>query len=85
MVRAESGAGQPDAASAAQAALARVLGMDASALRSDTPLTTLGWDSLARLCWADAMAELGWTCGVEADAATVGDLARQCVSHGPAA
>lgn len=76
---AESRAGQPDAGPAAVAALGRVLGLEAALLRADTPLATLGWDSLARVCWEDAMDDLGWHCRAGTDAETVGDLARGCV------
>ena len=58
-------------------AVARVLGIAASGLRADTPLAPLGWDSLAGMCWIDAMAEAGWSCDPIAvsRAACVGDLA----------
>lgn len=58
-------------------AVARVLGIDASGLRADTPLAPLGWDSLAGMCWIDAMSEAGWSCDPIAvsRAACVGDLA----------
>lgn len=82
MVRAESAQGQPNAALDARAALTRVLGVDGSVLRADTPLATLGWDSLAQICWADAMAEAGWLCAAHADAVTVGDLAQRCRASG---
>ncbi|MEY3733715.1 MAG: hypothetical protein RL347_1074 [Actinomycetota bacterium] len=62
--------------SAALASLARVLGVDPGVVRADTPLASLGWDSLARVCWEEAMADVGYT-GTLASAppvATVGDL-----------
>ncbi|MEZ5116245.1 MAG: phosphopantetheine-binding protein [Candidatus Nanopelagicales bacterium] len=43
------------------AALARVLDLDASLLRADTPLADLGADSVARVCFADAVEELART------------------------
>ena len=60
--------------SAALAALARVLGVDPGAVRADTPLASLGWDSLARVCWEEAMADLGCTGTLANSVATVGDL-----------
>jgi hypothetical protein len=74
--------GQPDRGGSAVPpgavdAVARVLGIDASGLRADTPLAPLGWDSLAGMCWIDAMSEAGWSCDPIAvsRAACVGDLA----------
>lgn len=63
-------------------AVARVLGLDAAGLRADTPLTGLGWDSLARLCWADAMREAGYRTDPAAmhRASCVGDLAQCAVA-----
>ena len=55
-------------------ALARVLGVQATVLRADTPLSSIGWDSLARLCWEDAIAEAGWSCVAADSARTIGDL-----------
>jgi hypothetical protein len=46
--------------SVARDAVARVLGLDAETVRADTPLAPLGWDSLACICWADAVREAGW-------------------------
>jgi hypothetical protein len=68
---------QADPMDAAQAGVARVLGIDPATLRADTPLASLGWDSLARLCWADALAEDGWRSPADdvARAATIADLA----------
>lgn len=67
---------QPTALPDALAAVARVLGIDAGGLRGDTPLAPLGWDSLAAICWHDAMAEAGWGCDVaQGSAATIADLA----------
>ena len=43
----------------ARAAVARVLGIDPSTLRGDSPLVPLGWDSLACICWTDAIGEAG--------------------------
>jgi hypothetical protein len=62
--------------SAALAALARVLGVDLGVVRADTPLASLGWDSLARVCWEEAMADLGssGTLASATSVATVGDL-----------
>jgi hypothetical protein len=57
MSSAESLEAQP---AAARAAVARVLGIDPATLREDTPLPAIGWDSLARLCWTDAVGEAGW-------------------------
>jgi hypothetical protein len=65
-------------AESALASVARVLGVEASGLRSDTPLAPLGWDSLAAVCWQDAMAEAGWITDARtvATAATIADLTR---------
>ncbi len=60
--------------SVALAALERVLDVDSDAVRADTPLASLGWDSLARLCWEDAMAELGAAVELPSTVVTVGDL-----------
>jgi hypothetical protein len=51
-------------------------------VRADTPLASLGWDSLARVCWEDAMDDLGWYCRCADKAETVGDLAGGCVLEG---
>lgn len=61
----------------ARAAVARVLGIDPSTLRGDSPLVPLGWDSLACICWTDAIGEAGWRCDASAAsrAACVSDLA----------
>lgn len=69
------------AQSAALSAVARVLRVDPSGMRADTPLAALGWDSLAGLCWQDAMTEAGWATDSSAvhRASTVGDLA-ECAS-----
>ena len=58
-------------------AVARVLGIDPADLRSDTPLIGLGWDSLSRVCWDDAMREAGYRSDAAElrHAACVGDLA----------
>ena len=63
----------------ARAAIARVLGVDPGILRRDTPLASLGWDSLARVCVEDALAESEWECRTLAMAETVGDIADGCV------
>ncbi len=62
---------------AARVGVARVLGIDPSTLRADTPLLSLGWDSLARICWVDVLAEDGWRspADVVARATTLADLA----------
>ena len=62
------------------AALSRVLGVDGALLRQDTPLAPLGWDSLARICLADALADAGWMYDNLARVRTVGDLVDGCVS-----
>ena len=61
----------------ARAAVARVLGIEVAALRADTPLAPLGWDSLACVCWTDAVIEAGWRSDSTsaARASSVGDLA----------
>jgi hypothetical protein len=46
--------------SVARDAVARVLGLDVATVRADTPLAPLGWDSLACICWTDAVADAGW-------------------------
>jgi hypothetical protein len=63
--------------SIARDAVARVLGIDATTLRADTPLVSLGWDSLACICWSDAVGEAGWRSDSVAAlrAASVSDLA----------
>lgn len=63
--------------SIARDAVARVLGIDATTLRADTPLVSLGWDSLACICWSDAVGEAGWRSDSVAAlrAASVADLA----------
>lgn len=61
----------------ARAAVARVLGIDESHLRADSPLVPLGWDSLASLCWTDAVSQAGWgsDSGAALRAVSVSDLA----------
>jgi len=56
-------------------------------LRADTPLAPLGWDSLAGMCWIDAMSEAGWSCDPIAvsRAASVGDLADSAEREGASA
>lgn len=63
--------------SIARDAVARVLGIDATTMRADTPLVSLGWDSLACICWSDAVGEAGWRSDAVAAlrAASVADLA----------
>ena len=63
--------------SIARDAVARVLGIDATTLRADTPLVSLGWDSLTCICWSDAVGEAGWRSDSVAAlrAASVADLA----------
>ncbi|MEY4170698.1 MAG: hypothetical protein RLZ94_1771 [Actinomycetota bacterium] len=63
--------------SIARDAVARVLGLDATTLRADTPLMSLGWDSLACICWSDAVGEAGWRTDAAAvlRAVSVADLA----------
>lgn len=78
MTSAESNPGQPAAITAARSALERVLGIDGGVVRADTPLAALGWDSLARICWEEAMDETGWRCDVGSTPSTVGDLAASC-------
>lgn len=70
---------------ATRLAVARVLGVDASTLREDTPLASLGWDSLAGVCWGDVVADDGWRADpAEAGrAATIAELAR-CLQSGGA-
>jgi hypothetical protein len=75
---------QPAATEPVLAAVARVVGVDTAGIRRDTPLATIGWDSLARLCWEEAMAEAGWRCVVPATASTVGDLVDSCTPPGEA-
>ena len=76
MPTAESPQAQPTALPHVLAAVARVLGIDAAGLRGDTPLAPLGWDSLAAVCWHDAMAAEGWGCDVaQGSPATIADLA----------
>lgn len=72
----------PHAMSVVADAVSRVLGVDRSIVRPDTPLASLGWDSLARVCWEDAVAESGWSSRGAASAETVGDLAGTCVQPG---
>lgn len=71
--------------------VARVLAVDPAALRDDTPLALLGWDSLARACLVDLLAadadrdiDVAGLDRALADAATVGDLvvAREISSAG---
>jgi len=71
------------ATAAARRAVARVLGIEPSTLREDTPLLAVGWDSLARICWVDTVAEDGWRAdsAVAGRAVTVADLA-QCLRPG---
>lgn len=62
-------------------ALIRVLGLSSGAhLRADTPLSSLGVDSLALMLVADAMAESGYVLDERRAhaASTVGDLADCC-------
>lgn len=61
----------------ARAAVARVLGIDESTLRADSPLVPLGWDSLACICWTDAVGQEGWgsDTGAASRAVSVSDLA----------
>lgn len=61
----------------ARAAVSRVLGIEESTLRADSPLVPLGWDSLACICWADAVDQEGWLSdsGAAARAVSVADLA----------
>lgn len=61
----------------ARAAVALVLGVDESTLRADSPLGPLGWDSLACMCWTDAVGEAGWgsDTGAASRAVDVSDLA----------
>ena len=61
----------------ARAALARVLGIEESTLRADSPLVPLGWDSLACICWTDAVGQAGWRSdtGAASRAGSVADLA----------
>ena len=61
----------------ARAAVARVLGIEESTLRADSPLVPLGWDSLACVCWTDAVGQEGWTgdTGAASRAVSVSDLA----------
>ena len=74
---------QPTALPHALAAVARVLGIDAGGLRGDTPLAPLGWDSLAAVCWQDAMDQAGWSCDVTGrTAVTIADLAGSAFVNG---
>lgn len=61
----------------ARAAVARVLGIEESTLRADSPLVPLGWDSLACICWTDAVVQEGWSSdtGAASRAVSVSDLA----------
>ena len=61
----------------ARAAVARVLGIDESTLRADSPLVPLGWDSLACVCWTDAVGQVGWRSdtGAASRASSVSELA----------
>lgn len=61
----------------ARDAVARVLGIEAATLRADTPLAPLGWDSLACVCWSDAVVDAGWRSDSTAAtrASSVADLA----------
>lgn len=72
-------------ASVAQSAVARVLGIDSSTLRADTPLVPLGWDSLACVCWTDAVSEAGWRgdAGSASRARNVSDLTACLTPQGP--
>ncbi|MGA0944390.1 MAG: acyl carrier protein [Candidatus Nanopelagicales bacterium] len=72
----------PHAMAVVADAVSRVLGVDRSIVRPDTPLASLGWDSLARVCWEDAVTESGWSSRGAASAVTVGDLAGTCVRPG---
>lgn len=64
----------PQVGSVALAALERVLDVEPDSVRADTPLASLGWDSLARLCWEDVMAEFGAAVELASPVVTVGDL-----------
>lgn len=68
----------PDLEVAAREAAARVLGLPPESVRTDTPLAPLGWDSLAAICWQDAMSEAGWQCRFPVPEGTIGDLAASC-------
>ncbi len=72
--------------SVARDAVARVLGVEAATLRADTPLAPLGWDSLACVCWTDAVGDIGWrTDAASAVRATsVADLAACLTPEGSA-
>jgi hypothetical protein len=72
------GSGSAPVGAVVAASLARVLGVEASLLRADSPLASLGWDSLARVCLVDVLAHDGWACNTLATAHTVGDLADGC-------
>jgi hypothetical protein len=72
----------PQAMAVVADAVSRVLGVDRSIVRPDTPLASLGWDSLACVCWEDAVTESGWSSRGAASAVTVGDLAGTCVQPG---
>lgn len=69
---------------AARAAVARVLGIDSSTLRGDSPLVPLGWDSLACICWTDAVGQEGWASdtGAASRAVSVSDLADCLIPDG---
>ena len=71
---------QADAGAAVLAALGMVLRVDSAALRPDTPLEPLGWDSLARVCLEDALAPAGWALSprLASTSATIGDLVDAC-------
>jgi hypothetical protein len=73
--------------SVARDAVARVLGLDTATLRADTPLAPLGWDSLACICWTDAVGEAGWRSDAAAAlrAVTVSQLAACLVPDPPVA
>ncbi len=78
---ADSTVAEPSVGDVVGACVARVLGVDSAHLRRDTPLGPLGWDSLARVCLADALAEAGLTCASLGRAVTLGDVIDAC--HAP--
>jgi hypothetical protein len=57
-------------------AMGTVVGVDPDAMRSDTPLDAIGWDSLATICLEDSLASAGLAVIPERVRAsrTVGDL-----------
>lgn len=82
-MRSPGGSPQPEAPPAAldvvAAAVSRAAGQPdrADRLRADTPLASLGIDSLGLLCVGDLLSEEGWHLPDEAgmSATTLGDLA----------